>query len=552
MFSLKSFSQTQKTHFIPDSLKDKSYAELYNKYLFHNNNNDTLNSLFYAKMYLHKGKNERDTVRIANGYSQSLAISNRLTSIMYSDSIIELTKNLNHHVYPGYAYMIKGMDYYNLSEYKKALNNYLIAQKYAESHNNKQHFFYINNGIAQIKLVWGNYNEAKVIFKSQLEYLKNNRGDPLHNENYFSNLHSLSNAHIQLKELDSALFITNKELKKSLKKKDDYWYYNFVKQSGYILYDKKDYLKALDSINKGAISDELPNEHLNTNYYKASIYYNLDQKEKALFYYKKADSIFDLYPNRILQEVRNLQEYFVKHYSKKQDPTNQLKYIDRLLHVDSIMDSYKKNLNETIIKEYDRPRLLAEKQNIINTLQKDKAKSKTKIIGLFIGLVIVVLLAIRFYYSKYIYKKRFNALINKKQEEVIIKDKTPLEGFSKELIGSILEQLEAFEDNKRFLDEKTTLGNLANMFNTNSSYLSKVINHYNGKNFSTYLSDLRIEHCINTLKTDKILRSYTIKAIATEMGFKNSESFSKAFFKKTGIYPSFFIKQIEKENTTIQ
>ena len=37
-------------------------------------------------------------------------------------------------------------------------------------------------------------------------------------------------------------------------------------------------------------------------------------------------------------------------------------------------------------------------------------------------------------------------------------------------------------------------------------------------------------------------------AIAQEVGFNNSESFSKAFYKKTGIYPSYFIKQLEKEN----
>ena len=39
----------------------------------------------------------------------------------------------------------------------------------------------------------------------------------------------------------------------------------------------------------------------------------------------------------------------------------------------------------------------------------------------------------------------------------------------------------------------------------------------------------------------------TIKAIANEMGFNTTEAFSKSFYKSTGIYPSFFIKQLEKQ-----
>jgi AraC-like DNA-binding protein len=78
--------------------------------------------------------------------------------------------------------------------------------------------------------------------------------------------------------------------------------------------------------------------------------------------------------------------------------------------------------------------------------------------------------------------------------------------------------------------------------------LSKTINHYKGKNFTQYLNDLRITYIINKLKVDKKIRKYTIKAIAEEVGFSNSESFAKAFFNKTGLQPSYFIKKIEDNN----
>ncbi|WP_159025502.1 AraC family transcriptional regulator [Aquimarina sp. Aq78] len=44
-----------------------------------------------------------------------------------------------------------------------------------------------------------------------------------------------------------------------------------------------------------------------------------------------------------------------------------------------------------------------------------------------------------------------------------------------------------------------------------------------------------------------LYRKYTVQAIAQEIGFNNSEAFSKAFYKKTGIYPSYFIKKLEKQ-----
>lgn len=80
--------------------------------------------------------------------------------------------------------------------------------------------------------------------------------------------------------------------------------------------------------------------------------------------------------------------------------------------------------------------------------------------------------------------------------------------------------------------------------NTNSSYLSKVVNFYKHKNFASYINDLRIEYVVEQLKEDKKLRSYTIKSIADEVGFNNVESFTKAFYKKTGIRPSYYINNL--------
>jgi len=52
---------------------------------------------------------------------------------------------------------------------------------------------------------------------------------------------------------------------------------------------------------------------------------------------------------------------------------------------------------------------------------------------------------------------------------------------------------------------------------------------------------------LQRLKEDFKLRSYTIDAIAHEVGFNNVSTFVKAFKVKTGIYPSYYIKKLNKE-----
>ncbi|WP_282079668.1 helix-turn-helix domain-containing protein [Aquimarina algiphila] len=83
---------------------------------------------------------------------------------------------------------------------------------------------------------------------------------------------------------------------------------------------------------------------------------------------------------------------------------------------------------------------------------------------------------------------------------------------------------------------------------SNSKYLSLFINHYEQKKFTNYINDLRIEYAMEKIKNDKKFRKYTIKAIAYETGFSNPVSFSQAFYKKTGLKPSYFIKQLESSS----
>ena len=73
------------------------------------------------------------------------------------------------------------------------------------------------------------------------------------------------------------------------------------------------------------------------------------------------------------------------------------------------------------------------------------------------------------------------------------------EGISVVIIENILRQLDVFETQNKFLSKDVSLNEIAKKFETNSTYLSKVINLKKDKNFSQYINDLRINFAIKEL-----------------------------------------------------
>ena len=109
----------------------------------------------------------------------------------------------------------------------------------------------------------------------------------------------------------------------------------------------------------------------------------------------------------------------------------------------------------------------------------------------------------------------------------------------------MLEKLALFEKDDAFLEKTITIQNTAVKLNTNTKYLSKVINENKGKTFVSYINDLRVEYAITQLQVQPKLRNFTIQALANEFGFNSAESFSSAFYKKHKIKPTYFIKELE-------
>lgn len=116
----------------------------------------------------------------------------------------------------------------------------------------------------------------------------------------------------------------------------------------------------------------------------------------------------------------------------------------------------------------------------------------------------------------------------------------------KQVEQEILDKLERFEASGSFLDNNLTISSLAVQLDTNTTYLSEIINRNKGKNFNSYINGLRINYICGKIYTHPEYRNYKISYLATECGFTSHSAFATVFKNVTGISPSVFLKQAQK------
>jgi len=273
----------------------------------------------------------------------------------------------------------------------------------------------------------------------------------------------------------------------------------------------------------------------------SSISFFKNEPEKAIEYAQESN---DFIKDNSLSIRKDNLEKIARGYKLLGDNKKALVYIEEAAEISDII------AKRTLAKEINN---IEAKHNVAREQTKTlKEKNKRQLI--FYSALTIVLLLITlssfFYIRSKTYKKRFNKLItaieNKPKKAPIKNNK--LSGVPSKIVKDILQKLERFEKKNQYLTKNLTLNLVAENLETNSTYLSKVINFYKDKNFTTYLNEARVNYAAYKLKNDKRFQKYTIKAIADECGFNNAESFSLAFHKKTGLYPSYFIKQLQNSS----
>lgn len=534
---------------VPDSLSNVSFTQLKNKY--YDYKKTPIKASVYIKCYIKKSIAIDDSIRLARGYHLLSRLSNDSLKLIYLNQSISYTRSSTHRFYPALGYLEKGNIFLNKAKYKKALDHYFIAHEYAQKNNPElDNDIKFNIGIMKSRI--GDHEEALKIFKECHDEYKKEKKTNI--EGYLLSVFAISDAYTRMNKLDSATVLNSYGIKHSILQNHSAMRNYFVMNEGVNLYFKKKYVQSIDSLLKVmpfVLKEEDYSNIVFTRFYLGKAYLKSNLTEKALNQFKIVDTLLkeklDFVP-----ETRETYKILIEHYKTKQNTEKQLFYLNRLLKYDSILNANYKNVSNKIVNGFDTPQILLEKEKIINDLHTSNTnKIRWTFLLVFLFIAISLVLVYRNRATKKRYEKKFKQLIITIPKESppidINKEKNSIHSpiLSNDIVTKIEKGLNIFISEKGYLDKSISINSLAKKMDSNAKYLSQYINHYEKKKFPDFINDLRVEYSIERIKNDTKFRKYTIKAISEGVGFSNPVSFSQAFFKKTGIKPSYFIKKLE-------
>ncbi|WP_407518364.1 helix-turn-helix domain-containing protein [Elizabethkingia anophelis] len=543
-----------------------SYDQLRHKLEFYDKNDER--ALPYTSAFIKKAKKESNFPKLVEGYREALYYSSKsFVKLKYADSTIWAAKKAKDNDLISIAYLGKGIVYYStLRLYKNALEEYLTAYQYARNTRDLYLKHKIIYHLGVVKSFLGHYQEAAAHFVRSADYFKNIPIEHKHPNEIFNNtkgylnsIHQLTICYWNQKQYPRADSLINIGLYATSNQKD------YVLERSYFLKCRgiSEFYNHKYSSSLLTLEEALPRIVQVDDYSSAAVSYfylgknfsALQNKNKAEENFTKVDSIFKT-RHFILPELLENYKLLIEHYKNQNNKDLQLYYTGQLIKADSIIGKDFAFLSSTIYREYDIKSLKNKKEKLERI---DLLKSVFSIFLILLTLVFI------FLFIKFFRKERAtNKYAMVIQQELSIKTnfdhcverscdypekKVEL---SHETENEILEKLKLFEECNGFIKKGLNLNKLATKLGTNTYYLSTVINEHKGKNFSQYLSFLRITYITNLLNTDSKFLSYTIEALAEECGMASRQNFSNLFFEVNGLRPKDFIARIKVESEKIR
>ena len=323
-------------------------------------------------------------------------------------------------------------------------------------------------------------------------------------------------------------------------------------------------------------------------------YYKLNDFDQSLNHYNKALKLTKDDPENFL--VGLIYNGFANIYTDKKELKKAKKYLDLAENISKKSEylELKKEINTTskkyytavddleklvtVQKEQDSPveKLSTHSTAFIsdsfstlektkNVAEKDSSK-KNMIILLCVG--VLILGVVYFIYSKRKHQKNlenFKKILAdldarllvkgefirnlEKEETNVICETSKIDGavmMNAETEQKLLLKLQEFEESTLFTDNSVSLATLSTYCETNSKYLSYLINTYKKKDFNNYINELRVNYIIRKIKEVPLYRKYKIAVLSEEAGFSSQNKFSTVFKKVTTISASVFIAYLQE------
>ena len=243
--------------------------------------------------------------------------------------------------------------------------------------------------------------------------------------------------------------------------------------------------------------------------------------------------------NFYLQNLKTLSDL---HYAAG-DESKALYFFRRYSEAgDSIRNATKPLQQEEIMNELNSDELIGKAVREMENQPKNTSWTPSDFL-ILAGIVLLFVLSAWFYKRKYRFlplDDRGRIIINSASTSNERETKLIL---SEQIQHSIWARIElAMVEKKLYLHNDLTLHELASLLETNTLYISKVINMHTGQNFSSFVNHYRIDEACRLLVADK-KQVMSIEGIALSSGFNSKSAFNSAFKKLKGFTPSEFIEK---------
>lgn len=514
------------------------------------------NEVEYGTMYskkvfdahILKAKYAKDTGQLAEAYRKRVWGEDFASAIKYVDSAIGISTGVHEKRFPSKVHYTKGGLLYEADRPDDAVREFVTAYEFAKKANDYEQIIDCFNAIAIIKGEYGHQERAISLLRLSLDYLNKYEGKI---DNYdltkLITLDNIARCYLQIKKIDSSRHYAQQGLDLSSQMKDLDTYRSLSALYAQINYYDGNYIKSRDTLLKyvKGTGDLSQADRL---FYLGMIEGEIGDSAKKRRYFKRIDSLLDRNGYPLMDNVKEIFQFLLKDAISKDEEPMVKNYADRLVYYDSILTRAEKEIRSILWTEFDLPEQEASKKVLSDEIQKKEGTIRNYIL---LSVLLISLLAL--YFIKY-------SRTQKKLREVMDQDVEPLKSHPKkddiaqmdidpELVQSTLEALDKWETNLGYLDQKTSQNSLASDLNTNTTYLSKIINTYKGQTFSNYIKDLRVTYAINHLKENpQIIDTHSTIQIAEMFGFSSLDVFARAIKSKIGVTPAVYFRKLKKSN----
>ncbi|OAD90740.1 hypothetical protein A7A78_14330 [Aequorivita soesokkakensis] len=365
------------------------------------------------------------------------------------------------------------------------------------------------NGSGNIYLNTLAYNKANESYKSaagEFEKIHNRDNNIKNSSHYRTFLYNIGNSYLLLKKPDSSQIF----LVKALAVKDTSnpnIKYDIKKALAEVYSYKEQYQTAIDTL-----MSILQDPNFDIEEIKTDIYLNLSKNYKAI----GNDAQYAFYNEKYL----------------------------------TLSPAVKNSDLKTINTVFD-----AEQKGLLSSISKSKSKNKWLLIAILCIVGVSFLSLVFLFYRRRKDQTLYKTIIEKLEASIEAKQtidtnikigEESQQSIPISVEEEILEKLKKFENSQRFTNQKLSISTLAVQLKTNTTYLSEIINRHKGKNFNTYINELRITYICELILQNPEYLNYKISYLAEASGFKSHSVFATVFKNITGISPSSFLREAKK------